>query len=173
MQQLKNFKPYTPEMPALGAFVIYLQDESGHDWYAQQRNFADDTLKIAYDAEGVIVSIADDVSALWPVNLSVAEVGRDSVPVGFTDDGHWVYDGESITPRRLSEQENAARAKRQQQQLLDEAYTAMKPLELAVKRNMATDEEKAQLDAWERYSVMLSRVKPEDAAEIVWPDKPE
>ncbi|WP_371975244.1 tail fiber assembly protein [Lelliottia nimipressuralis] len=32
--------------------------------------------------------------------------------------------------------------------LLEEAYAAMKPLELPVKHNMATDEEKAQLEAW-------------------------
>ncbi|MBC3250979.1 tail fiber assembly protein [Serratia fonticola] len=58
-------------------------------------------------------------------------------------------------------------------QLLNEAYAAMKPLELAVKHDMATDEEKTQLDAWERYSVLLSRVKPEDAPDIEWPEQPQ
>ncbi|WP_411841673.1 tail fiber assembly protein [Serratia fonticola] len=30
----------------------------------------------------------------------------------------------------------------------------------------------AALHAWERYSVLLSRVNSQDAAEITWPDKP-
>ncbi|TXE25864.1 tail fiber assembly protein [Serratia ureilytica] len=68
----------------------------------------------------------------------------------------------------LEETRRAMAAKKAQ--LLDEAYTAMKPLELAVKHDMATDEEKAQLDAWERYSVLLSRV---DVDNPEWPDKPE
>ncbi|OCJ30569.1 tail fiber assembly protein [Serratia sp. 14-2641] len=57
-------------------------------------------------------------------------------------------------------------------QLLNEAYAAMKPLELAVKHDMATDEEKAKLDAWERYSVLLSRVDTSKAPDIAWPDRP-
>lgn len=58
--------------------------------------------------------------------------------------------------------------------LIDEAYAAMKPLELAVKQDMATDEEKARLDAWERYSVLLSRINPEMKVEdISWPEVPE
>ncbi|MCS4266584.1 hypothetical protein M2406_002294 [Serratia sp. BIGb0163] len=41
-----------------------------------------------------------------------------------------------------------------------------------MKHDMATDEEKTQLDAWEHYSVLLSRVKPKNAPDIAWPDKP-
>ncbi|KKZ19040.1 hypothetical protein AAY84_07585 [Serratia marcescens] len=54
--------------------------------------------------------------------------------------------------------------------LLDEAEAVIRMLERAVKYDMATAEEKTRLEAWERYSVLLSRVnvdKPE------WPDKPE
>ncbi|WP_337050217.1 tail fiber assembly protein, partial [Serratia fonticola] len=57
----------------------------------------------------------------------------------------------------------------QQARLLNDAYAAMKPLELAVKLGMATDEEKARLDAWERYTVLLNRV---DIDKPAWPDRP-
>ncbi|HHP3445905.1 TPA: tail fiber assembly protein [Escherichia coli] len=43
-------------------------------------------------------------------------------------------------------------------------------LERAVRLNMATDEERTRLEAWERYSVLVSRV---DTAKPVWPQKPE
>ncbi|TXE22162.1 tail fiber assembly protein [Serratia ureilytica] len=69
------------------------------------------------------------------------------------------------TPEQLRNQ-----AEQKKAQLLDDAYAAMKPLELAVKHDMATDEEKAKLEAWERYSVLLSRV---DVDNPEWPDKPE
>ncbi|KAB1583325.1 tail fiber assembly protein [Serratia marcescens] len=54
--------------------------------------------------------------------------------------------------------------------LLDEAEAVIRMLERAVKYDMATDEEKAQLEAWERYSVLLSRV---DVDKPEWPGKPE
>ncbi len=53
--------------------------------------------------------------------------------------------------------------------LLDEAEATIRILERAVKLNIATDEEKARLEAWERYSVELNRV---DVEKPEWPDKP-
>lgn len=54
--------------------------------------------------------------------------------------------------------------------LLEETETTIRLLERAVKLGMATDEEKAQLEAWERYSVLLSRVDVENPE---WPVVPE
>ncbi|ECG8614986.1 tail fiber assembly protein, partial [Salmonella enterica subsp. houtenae] len=38
-----------------------------------------------------------------------------------------------------------------------------------VKRGIATDEEQKRLDAWELYSVLVSRV---DTSDPDWPEKP-
>ncbi len=54
--------------------------------------------------------------------------------------------------------------------LLDEAEAVIRMLERAVKYDMATAEEKAKLEAWERYSVLLSRV---DVDNPEWPAVPE
>ncbi|WP_210455089.1 tail fiber assembly protein, partial [Pantoea ananatis] len=54
--------------------------------------------------------------------------------------------------------------------LLAEAERIIFPLALAVKHDMATEEEKLRLAAWEKYSVLVSRVNPEKPK---WPDKPE
>ncbi|EIC5302232.1 tail fiber assembly protein, partial [Salmonella enterica subsp. enterica serovar Javiana] len=52
---------------------------------------------------------------------------------------------------------------------LAEAESVIAPLARAVKRNIATDEEIKQLEAWELYSVMVNRV---DTANPDWPEKP-
>lgn len=57
--------------------------------------------------------------------------------------------------------------------LLITAHEVMKPLEIAVRRGMATDEEKARLAAWEEYSVMVSRVDINGSSDVVWPTAPE
>ncbi|EPY5344486.1 tail fiber assembly protein [Klebsiella quasipneumoniae] len=41
-----------------------------------------------------------------------------------------------------------------------------------MKLDMVTGAEKTELSAWEKYSVLLSRIHPEDAPEINWPMKP-
>ncbi len=51
-----------------------------------------------------------------------------------------------------------------------EAESVIQPLERAVRLNMATDEERTRLEAWERYSVLVNRV---DTANPEWPQKPE
>lgn len=58
------------------------------------------------------------------------------------------------------------------QQLMNEADKKISPLERSVRLNMANDTEKAQLEAWERYSVLLNRVNTDDAPEILWPESP-
>ncbi|EMQ9923697.1 tail fiber assembly protein [Enterobacter hormaechei] len=54
--------------------------------------------------------------------------------------------------------------------LMTNAEAVIAPLSRAVKYDIATDEEKAALEAWERYTVLLSRV---DVDNPVWPDEPD
>lgn len=58
------------------------------------------------------------------------------------------------------------------QQLIDQSDAIILHLERAVRLNMATDEEKVQLDAWERYSVLLGRVDISKGSDIEWPTPP-
>ena len=48
--------------------------EDGRDWYKSQADFLPDTLKIAYDEAGIIRSISNDVSSIYPRGFSVVEV---------------------------------------------------------------------------------------------------
>ncbi|EGZ7316237.1 tail fiber assembly protein, partial [Escherichia coli] len=58
----------------------------------------------------------------------------------------------------------------QKARLLADAESVIQLLERAVRLNMATDEDHSRLEAWERYSVLVSRV---DTAKPEWPQKPE
>lgn len=51
--------------------------------------------------------------------------------------------------------------------LLEEAENVITPLARAVKLSIATDEEIKQLEAWELYSVLVSRV---DTSNPDWPE---
>ncbi len=59
---------------------------------------------------------------------------------------------------------------KQKHTLLADAENVITPLTRAVKYGIATDEEKARLEAWEKYSVLLSRT---DAENPGWPEQPE
>ena len=73
-------------------------------------------------------------------------------------------------PEPPTQEELTRQAERQKSELLTEAESVILPLERAVRLNMATNEERSRLEAWERYSVLVSRV---DTANPEWPDKPE
>ncbi|EIJ9544108.1 tail fiber assembly protein [Salmonella enterica] len=176
MMHLKNISagnPKTLEQYQLTkrSGVIWLYSEDGKNWYEEQKNFANDTLKIAYDQNGVIVNISKDVSTINPTGLSVVELPDITANRRADIYGGWMYDGKReqiirrvYTPEELRQQVEAKKVK-----LLEEAETVITPLARAVKRNIATDEEIKQLEAWELYSVLVSRV---DTSNPGWPVKP-
>ncbi|EAV3896232.1 phage tail protein [Salmonella enterica] len=113
MQNIKNFtrgNPKTPEQLALANRhrVMFLFSEDGQEWYECQKQFAPDTIKVAYDADGVIRSLSLDVSALWPDGLSVAEVPDTTSNRRADISGRWGFDGTTIvyliTPEKAREQ---------------------------------------------------------------------
>lgn len=83
-------------------------------------------------------------------------------------DGKW---GE-VQPYEATEKafSDAANGTKTKAELMLNAEAVIAPLSRAVKYDIATDAEKAALEAWERYTVLLSRV---DVDNPVWPDTPE
>lgn len=72
----------------------------------------------------------------------------------------------AVVKRIYTADEQQQQAESQKAALLSEAESVIQPLERAVRLNMATDEERTRLEAWERYSVLVSRV---DTANPEWP----
>lgn len=101
MINIKNFTQGEPKTPgqlelANKHRVLFLFSEDGQEWYEAQKQFAADTIKFSYDADGVIRSISRDVSALWPVNLSVAEVPDTTANRRADISGRWGFDGTNV-----------------------------------------------------------------------------
>lgn len=62
----------------------------------------------------------------------------------------------------------------QQKEMLSvTAESQISILQRAARLKMASEAELANLDEWERYSVLLQRVTPEAAPDILWPTAPE
>ncbi len=172
MQHIKNLKRYMPEELFLGENVIYLQDDNGIDWYAAQKLFSPDTVKLAYDESGIICAINSDVSMLWPIGLSVIELTPTKLPKRCLANGEWVFDGKKVSQRIYSAEEMMARAEARKNELLASAGKAVAPLQDAVDLGMAMEEEIVQLKLWKTYRVQLSRINPQNAPDIDWPVAP-
>lgn len=80
--------------------------------------------------------------------------------------GHWVETG-GPTHENL-----VATAREKRNSLMAEASEVIAPLQDAVDLEIATDQEIALLKAWKTYRVMLNRIDPETAPNIVWPTPP-
>lgn len=104
MQHLKNLKIYTPDdedslflMNEHGAEFFICDD--GRDWYKSQSDFLPDTLKVAYDEAGIIRCISNDVSTIYPRDLSVVEVEITPENQDVDIMGGWVFKDGKIQPR--------------------------------------------------------------------------
>lgn len=175
MQHLKNIKsgnPKTKEQYQLtkNFDVIWLWSEDGKNWYEEVKNFQPDTIKIVYDENNIIVAITRDASTLNPEGFSVVEVPDITSNRRADDSGKWMFKDGAVVKRIYTADEQQQQAESQKAALLSEAENVIQPLERAVRLNMATDEERARLEAWERYSVLVSRVDP---ANPEWPEMPQ
>lgn len=171
MITLKNFQIYKSTLHS-GSSVLFLKDESGLDWYESQAGFSEETLKFVYDSNGIIISFDYDVSKLWPVGHSVAEISASEVPAGLDISGGWVFDGKVITTRVYSSAEYVSQAEAERESSMALAAAAIAPLQDAVDIGDATDEERASLQGWKKYRVALNRLDLTAAPDIQWPEIP-
>lgn len=174
MQFFKRFIRYHPvegEQAELAEKhnVMFLRAEDGTDWYEAQKKFAADTMKLVIDDEGIIRSFSRDITTLWPVDKSVAEVAYTTLFDDVWIDGSWQYREGKVSPRVYTQSELVEQAEGKKNSLLAEAMAAIAPLERAVKLGIATSEETGLLEIWERYSVMVNRV---DTSKPEWPTPP-
>ncbi|HEA0721224.1 tail fiber assembly protein [Escherichia coli] len=163
MSLSKKFERYIPVAPMYGN-VSYSRNVDG-DWYEQQKNFAEDTLKILYDDDGRISVFTRDVSQLPdPAGFYIAEL---SVTTVDTDKQRFI-DGKLVEHQK-SPGELIAEADSLKLSLRAKADSEIEWRRYAVDKGIATVEESAALDAWNLYRVQLMRV---DTSKPEWPEKP-
>jgi hypothetical protein len=164
MKNLGKFKLYEPESPDIPG-AKYVRNEDSVDWYSlvwDETRIAGNVY-VGTDDEGSIVCVTDDGSSLFPVDMTVWEIPANEAPNNILTEG---YDAKIIDGVYSIDSNQILKGK--QQNLLTEAERNITPLARAVKYGMATDDETAKLEAWEKYSVLVSRVKLGDE----WPEKP-
>ncbi|AXE05858.1 tail fiber assembly protein [Salmonella enterica subsp. enterica] len=84
--------------------------------------------------------------------------------------GGWQFKDGKVVQRVYSPEELRKKAEAEKVRRLAEAESAIAPLLRAVKLKIATDEEIKRLEAWELYSVLVSRV---DTSNPDWSEKAE
>lgn len=180
MNNFKNFTSYTPgedKTELIEAGVVFLQDENGNDWYECQKLFSENTVKVVYDSNNIIVSISNDVSTLWPVGASVAET--ESLPDGVDINGNWIFDGQNVVERTQSADELKALAESRRDSLLNSArqQLVISQTKLLLGRALS-DAEQTALNAWLDYIDELNALDFTDISDksdfnaVAWPAIP-
>ncbi|HIE0657983.1 TPA: tail fiber assembly protein [Providencia rettgeri] len=168
--QLNNFIQYTPNDEKRIQSIQYFISDNGVDFYESFEEFKL-KYKIGFDKQGIIRTVSEDISAIYPLDLSIVDVS--SLPTGFNIDGRWIYKNGAIMQYEPSLEESVFLASQQKQLLLEEATAAIAPLQDAVDLGIATGEEREPLIKWKEYRVLLDRVDTSLAPDIDWPEKPE
>ncbi|EBA3098797.1 tail fiber assembly protein [Salmonella enterica subsp. indica] len=102
------------------------------------------------------------ISELGPLPENVTSVSPDGEYQKW-DGKAWVKDEAAEKAAQLRQAEET------KSRLLQMASEKIAPLQDAVDLGLATDDEKAQLDEWKKYRVLVNRV---DTLNPDWPDKP-
>ncbi len=164
------FTPYTPKdgIP----YVQYLKDDKGNDWYKIQKKFAEETIKFTFNKAGIITSLSKDISSLFPIYLSVAELEPKNIPECLDISGIWFFNGKKIIPRIYSLEEKIRITESNKIEKMAVINMTIQPLQDAIDLDIATDKEIEQLMAWKKYRVLLSRVDTSQPDRIQWPETP-
>lgn len=154
--------------------VMFLYAEDGTEWYGCQKEFSPDTIKIAYDNNGVIRSIAanKDVSTLWPVGFSVAEVSDTTANRRADISGGWVFNGEGIVKRVYTPEELQAQAESHKERLIANANKKTQAWQTQLMLGLISDEDKKSLITWMEYVQKVQAVDTSLGLDAEFPDQP-
>lgn len=170
--ELRNITRYYPEVMPYGSGVQYFISEDGKDFYEYLDTF---TLryKLLIDSDGVICSMAEDVSTLYPVGYSVVET--DILPEGFDIFGGWMFiDGKVVAVPV----DYAEKAETQRQRLLEDANELIAGWVTDLQLGIISDDEKENLIQWRQYIKLLQGLdfslleNEQDFNAIEWPELP-
>ncbi len=168
--KLVNLQRYVPDKLFSGDGVQYFIDATGKDWFKSLPEFTKKYSLAIENDTGIIRSISEDTSRLYPVGLTVLDVN--TMPDGCDIFGGWVFNGTRVIPRKYSKSEVEAQAKQKKDALIAQATKFIAPLQDARELGIATDAEAATLKAWMLYRIQLYRIDVSTAPDIDWPEVP-
>ncbi len=177
MQHLKNItagNPKTKEQYQLtkNFDVIWLWSEDGKNWYEELQNFQEDTIKILYDENNIIVAITKDAPTLNPEGYSVVEVPDITANRRADDSGKWMFKDGAVIKRIYSEEEQRLQVENQKQKLLQQAREKTQFWQTQLTLGIITDSDRQQLMNWMRY---VQQIEATDTSElpVTFPEQPE
>ncbi|EAS2833352.1 phage tail protein [Salmonella enterica subsp. enterica] len=144
--ELKNVSRYTPKKMKFGSGVQYFRSEDGQDFYDAFDKFTKKHKLCIEPDTGIIRSVAEDVSRLYPAGFTVVDV--DALPAGIDIVGNWQYLDGKISPVPV---DYAALAEAEREKRLVEAGVLTKDWQTDLLLGIITDEDKALLTAWRDY----------------------
>ncbi|MBB7058718.1 tail fiber assembly protein [Escherichia coli] len=177
MQHLKNIvagNPKTIEQYQLtkNFDVIWLWSEDGKNWYEELKNFQEDTIKLAYTVEGIIVAMDKDVSAINPDGLSVVELPDITANRRADISGKWMFKDGVVIKRTYTEEEQRQQAENEKQSLLQLVRDKTQLWDSQLRLGIISDENKQKLTEWMLYA---QKVESTDTSSlpVTFPEQPE
>ncbi|HDW7447952.1 TPA: tail fiber assembly protein [Escherichia coli] len=177
MMHLKNIKPGNPKtkeqyLLTKNSGVVWLWSEDGKNWYEEQKNFQEDTIKLAYTAEGIIVVIDKDVSAINPEGLSVVELPDITANRRADISGNWMFKDGAVIKRTYTEEEQRQQAENEKQSLLQLVRDKTQLWDSQLRLGIISDENKQKLTEWMLYA---QKVESTDTSSlpVTFPEQPE
>lgn len=172
--ELRNVTRYYPEEMPYGEGIQYFRSEDGQDFYESLDKFTKKYKLCIHPETGVIYSMAEDVSRLYPAGFTIVEV--DELPEGFGIEACWYYQDGEVLPVPV---DYSQLADKQRQRLLNEAKDITSDWKTELELGTISGDDKARLTKWMEYikavkALDLSQVSDKSSFDLIqWPEKPD
>ena len=129
--------------------IVWLFSEDGKNWYEEQKNFASDTIKVAYNERGRVVWIGKDVTGIEPTNVSIIELPDITTNRRITAPGYWFYRNDEFVFDYKLKAEDERDARLKQVSIMTSEW------EKDLLLGLISDEDREKLKAYRIYAKSL------------------
>ncbi|WP_281986356.1 tail fiber assembly protein [Escherichia coli] len=153
--------------------IVWLFSEDGKNWYEEQKNFASDTIKVAYNERGRVVWIGKDVTGIEPTNVSIIELPDITTNRRITAPGYWFYRNDEFVFDYKLKAEDERDAQLQRVSIMTSEW------EKDLLLGLISDEDREKLKAYRIYAKSLQAMDFSTITDkasynaIEWPVSPE
>ncbi|EES4555982.1 tail fiber assembly protein [Escherichia coli] len=153
--------------------IVWLFSEDSKNWYEEQKNFASDTIKVAYNERGRVVWVGKDVTGIEPTNVSIIELPDITTNRRITAPGYWFYrNDEFVFDYKL-------KAEDERDALLKQVSIITSEWEKDLLLGLISDEDREKLKAYRIYAKSLQAMDFSAITDkttynnISWPEQPQ
>ncbi|HGG2421912.1 TPA: tail fiber assembly protein [Escherichia coli] len=153
--------------------IVWLFSEDGKNWYEEQKNFASDTIKVAYNERGRVVWIGKDVTGIEPTNVSIIELPDITTNRRITAPGYWFYRNDEFVFDYKLKAEDERDARLKQVSIMTSEW------EKDLLLGLISDEDREKLKAYRIYAKSLQAMDFSAITDkttynnISWPEQPQ